>query len=333
MFKHSLQIVALLTFLMPAAATAADPKSGKGTSSTKSDGGKVSGIDKALFSPDITPGENFYRYANEEWLEKTDIPGDKSNYGIFTVLDDKTRSEVRALIEAAAESNAAPGTPAQKVGDLYKSVLDMEARNDAGIKPIRPLLRKVGKIESTEDLATALGLLMKAGVYGPLAPYINADARKSDQYTVYVTQSGLTMPDRDYYLEDDERNTKLRSELLAYVADMLAATGVKSPEDSAKAIFELERTLAEKQWTKTENRDPEKTYNKKTNKEMQAILGDFPWSAFAKTAGLSKQKEFVVRQPSYLEALGKLLTEVDLETWKDYLRLQVIDSYSSSLTE
>jgi putative endopeptidase len=145
-FKHSLQIVAFLTFVMPAAATAADPKPGKGTSSAKSDGGKVSGIDKTLFSPDITPGENFYWYANQEWLDKTDIPGDKSNYGIFTVLDDKTRSEVRALIEAAAESNAAPGTPGQKVGDLYKSVLDMEARNDAGIKPIRPLLRKIGKI-------------------------------------------------------------------------------------------------------------------------------------------------------------------------------------------
>ena len=324
MFKHSLLIVALLTFLMPSAASSADPTS---------DGGKVSGIDKALFSPDITPGENFYWYANQEWLDKTDIPGDKSNYGIFTVLDDKTRTEVRALIESAADSNAASGTAAQKVGDLYKSVLDREGRNAAGIKPIKPLLRKINKIKSTEDLATTLGFLMKAGVYGPFAPYINADARNSDQYTVYVTQAGLTMPDRDYYLEDDERYKKLRSELLAYVADMLAATGVKQPEEASKAIFELERTLAEKQWTKTENRDPEKTYNKKTAAEMQTTMGDFPWAAFSKASGLTKQKEFVVRQPSYLEALGKLLTESDLETWKNYLRLQVIDGYSSNLTE
>ena len=309
---------------MPSAASSADPTS---------DGGKVSGIDKALFSPDITPGENFYWYANQEWLDKTDIPGDKSNYGIFTVLDDKTRTEVRALIEAAADSDAASGTAAQKVGDLYKSVLDIEGRNAAGIKPIKPLLRKINKIKSTEDLATTLGFLMKAGVYGPFAPYINADARNSDQYTVYVTQAGLTMPDRDYYLEDDERYKKLRSELLAYVADMLAATGVKEPEEASKAIFELERTLAEKQWTKTENRDPEKTYNKKTEAEMQTTMGDFPWAAFSKASGLTKQKEFVVRQPSYLEALGKLLTESDLETWKNYLRLQVIDGYSSNLTE
>ncbi|MCP4943234.1 MAG: M13 family metallopeptidase [Planctomycetaceae bacterium] len=323
-FKHSFLIVALLTFLIPAVSHAAEPKS---------DEGKVSGIDKTLFSPDITPGENFYWYANQEWLDKTDIPGDKSNYGIFTVLDDKTRSEVRALIEEAAASKAEPGTAAQKVGDLYKSVLDMKARNDAGIKPIQPLLRRINKVKSVEDLAKTLGFLMKSGVYGPLAPYINADARNSDQYTVYVTQSGLTMPDRDYYLEDDERYTKLRAELLAYVADMLAATGAKKPEPAAKAIYELERTLAEKQWTKTENRDPEKTYNKKTSEEMQVLLGDFPWATFAKASGLTKQKEFVVRQPSYLEQLGKLLTEVDLNTWKNYLRLQVIDGYSSSLTE
>ena len=324
MFKHFLLIVALLTFLIPAVSHAAEPKS---------DDSKVSGIDKTLFSPDITPGENFYWYANQEWLDKTDIPGDKSNYGIFTVLDDKTRSEVRALIEEAAASKAEPGTAAQKVGDLYKSVLDMKARNDAGIKPIQPLLRRINKVKSVEDLAKTLGFLMKSGVYGPLAPYINADARNSDQYTVYVTQSGLTMPDRDYYLEDDERYTKLRAELLAYVADMLAATGAKKPEPAAKAIYELERTLAEKQWTKTENRDPEKTYHKKTSEEMQVLLGDFPWATFAKASGLTKQKEFVVRQPSYLEQLGKLLTEVDLNTWKNYLRLQVIDGYSSSLTE
>ncbi len=324
MFKHSLLIVALLCFLIPAVSPAADPVS---------DGGKVSGIDKTLFSPDITPGENFYWHANQEWLDKTDIPGDKSNYGIFTVLDDKTRSEVRALIEQAAESKAEPGTAAQKVGDLYKSVLDIKARNAAGIKPIQPLLGRINKVKSVEDLAKALGFLMKSGVYGPMATYINADARNSDQYTVYVTQSGLTMPDRDYYLEDDERYQKLRSELLAYIADMLAAAGVKEPEPSAKAIFELERTLAEKQWTKTENRDPEKTYNKKTRDEMQGLLGAFPWALFAKASGLKKQKEFVVRQPSYLEQLGVLMTEVDLETWKNYLRLQVIDGYSSSLTE
>ena len=117
----------------------------------KSEGGKVSGIDKTLFSPDITPGENFYWYANQEWLDKTDIPGDKSNYGIFTVLDDKTRSEVRELIEDAAASKAEPGTTAQKVGDLYKSVLDMKARNDAGIKPIQPLLYKINTMKGKSN--------------------------------------------------------------------------------------------------------------------------------------------------------------------------------------
>jgi len=317
-------IVALVSFLFPCMTLADDPKS---------DESKVSGIDKSLFSPDITPGENFYWYANQKWLDKTEIPGDKSNYGIFTVLDDKTRAEVRELIEAAAASDAEPGTAAQKVGDLYKSVLDLKARNQAGIKPIRNLLRRIDKVESPEDLAATMGLLVKAGVYGPFAPYINVDARKSDQYTIYVTQSGLTMPDRDYYLEDDERYQTIRAELLAYVADMLEATGAEDTDAATKIIIDLERKLAEKQWTKTENRDPEKTYNKKNTEEMQALLGQFPWASFAKAAGIGKQKAFVVRQPSYLQAVGELLTEVDLETWKNYFRFRIIDSYASSLTE
>ena len=324
MFKRNHLIVALLSCLLPGMALAADPQTDKS---------KASGIDKALFSTEITPGENFYWYANQKWLDNTEIPGDKSNYGIFTVLDDKTRAEVRELIESAAASEAEPDTAAQKVGDLYKSVLDLQTRNKAGIKPIRPLLRRISKVESREELASTIGFLMKAGVYGPFAPYINVDARNSDQYTIYVTQSGLTMPDRDYYLEDDERYQKIRAELLAYVADMLEATGAQATDESTKAIIDLERMLAEKQWTKTENRDPEKTYNKKNPEEMQTLFGQFPWATFAKATGIKKQKQFVVRQPSYLEAVGKLLTEVDLETWKNYLRLRVIDSYAGSLTE
>ena len=324
MLKRNQLIVALLTCLLPAMSSAADPQS---------DQDKVSGIDKSLFSPEITPGENFYWYANQEWLDNTDIPADKSNYGIFTVLDDKTRAEVRELIEEAAASNAEPGTAAQKVGDLYKSVLDLKVRNESGIKPIEPLLRRINNIKTAKELAATIGFLMKSGVYGPFAQYINVDAKNSDQYTIYVTQSGLTMPDRDYYLEDDERYQTIRAELLAYVADMLKATGTKTTDESTKAIIDLERMLAENQWTKTENRDPEKTYNKKNSEEMQTLLGTFPWAPFTKATGISTQKEFVVRQPSYLEALGKLLTEVDLETWKNYLRLRVIDSYSGSLTE
>ena len=171
---------------------------------------RVSGIDQELFSKTISPGDNFYLYANEKWLDTTEIPADKSNYGIFTVLDDMTRRQVRELIEQAAAEESAPGSAAQKVGDLYQSVLDLDARNEAGIAPIQDLLLLINRSNSKRELAGVLGSLTRSGVYGPIVPYVNVDARDSDSYAVYVTQSGLTLPDRDYYLEDEARYVELR---------------------------------------------------------------------------------------------------------------------------
>ncbi len=293
----------------------------------------VSGIDQSLFSESVSPGQSFYQYANEKWLESTKIPADKSNYGIFTILDDATRAQVRSLIESAAEQPSEHGSAAQKVGDLYRSVLNQQARNDAGIKPIQPLLDRIDAIDSKQDLVLALGELSRSGVYGPLGAYINNDAKKSDSYTVYVTQAGLTMPDRDYYLEDDERYITLRKQLKEYIADMLSYVGVEDPNSAAEAVFDIESRIAENHWTKTENRDPIKTYNKKSSAEMKALLGEFDWDAYVTESGLGEQSEFVVRQPSFFEALGKQLSETELEDWKNYLRMQLIDAYASSLSE
>ena len=273
-------------------------------------------------------------YANQQWLEATEIPGDKSNYGIFTLLDDMTREQVRELIEQAASAESKTGSAAQKVGDLYESVLSVETRNDAGVRPLGDLLRLINGTRSKRDIAATLGSLAQAGVYGPLAAYVNVDAKDSDRYAVYVTQSGLTLPDRDYYIEDEARYVKLRDEVKIYFADMLAFLSVPNAASAADAIFEIETKIAQKQWTKTENRDPVKTYNKKSAAEMRALLGDsFKWRIFADNCGISAQSDFVVRQPSYMEAFGELFAETDLEDWKNYLRLRVIDNYASSLSE
>ena len=293
---------------------------------------KVSGIQQELFSDSVSPGDNFYLYANQKWLETTEIPADKSNYGIFTVLDDKTRKQVRALIENAAATESETGSAAQKVGDLYQSVLDVEARNEAGIGPIQNLLVLINRVQTKRDLAAALGSLARAGISGPLVPYVNVDARDSDSYAVYITQAGLTMPDRDYYLEDEDRYVELREQLKLYLADMLTFLDIDDPSGAADAIFAIETKIAENHWTKTENRDPENTYNKKSTAEMGELLDGFNWSAYADTTGISGQKDFVVRQPTYLDALGDLFAETELEDWKNYLRFRVINSYASSLS-
>jgi len=296
-------------------------------------GAKVSGIDQSLFSDSVSPGQSFYTYANQKWLETTKIPADKSNYGIFTLLDDLTRSQVRSLIEGAEENSSEKGSAAQKVGDLNESVLNLEVRNKAGVEPIRPLLGQIDSIKSKSDLAAVMGQLSRSGVYGPVAAYINNDAKESDRYAVYITQAGLTMPDRDYYLEDDQRYVKLREQLKNYIADMLTYVGVGDPTSAAEAIFEIETEIAKKQWTKVENRDPVKTYNKKSTAEMQTLLGNFDWNSYADQSGIGELSDFVVRQPSFFEALGDQFAKVDLEDWKNYLRMQLIDQYADSLSE
>ncbi|MEM6471295.1 MAG: M13 family metallopeptidase [Planctomycetota bacterium] len=294
---------------------------------------KLSGIDTTLFSGEITPGDNFYEYANEKWLSTTEIPADKSNYGIFTVLDDQTRKQVKALIEQAAMADVVAGSPAQKVGDLYNSVLDVEARNAAGIKPIEPLLEMIRKVESIGALSRTMGKLRRVGVSAPFVPYVSVDAKNSDSYTVYITQAGLSLPDRDYYLVDDERYLKLREELKTYAADMLEAIGWEESVKFADSILAIETALAEYHWTNTENRDPNNTYNKKSGAEVDVMIGPVEWFEYAKAAGLADQADLVVRQPSYVEQLAEISGKFELDAWKAYFAFHTVDAFASGLSE
>ena len=250
----------ITTFCLTLGCLLSGNASGENPTNVPETAGKISGIDKSLFSSSVQPGDNFYLYANEKWLSETEIPADKSNYGIFTLLADEADEQVRRLIEGAAESKAKHGTASQKVGDLYRSVLNTEKRNQVGIDPLKELLAMVDGIQSHQDAAVTMGTLSKSGIYGPIAAYVSVDARQSDQYTVYVTQSGLTLPDREYYLDDEnDRFVALRSELKQYVSDMLSFVGQTNPGAAASQIFKLETDIAKNHWSKTENRDPVKT--------------------------------------------------------------------------
>ncbi len=292
----------------------------------------VSGIDKTLFSEQVAPGEDFYRYANAGWLEETKIPGDRSEYGIFSVLDDATKDQVRELIQAAADqTDAVQGSTTQKVGDLHRSYLDVERRNARGNAPIKGMLEAVEAVDSLDALATAIGNLERAGVGHLFGGYVSVDARASDSYTVYVTQSGLTLPDRDYYLKDDQRYQQMREQYVQYVADMLRRIGHADPQPAAKRLLELETAIAEAQWTKVENRDPVKTYNKKTTDQIASLLSI--WQPYAAATGFDQSSEFVVRQPSFFSTIDSLLKEFPLSVWQDYLLFKTIDAYAAYLSE
>lgn len=291
-----------------------------------------SGIDQTLFSESVKPGDDFYEYANQGWLETTKIPGDRSDYGVFSILDDATKDQVRTLIETAADTTSAkPGSKTQKVGDLFNSFLDLKRRNALGIEPIQPLLDEIASIDSLDSLATTIANLERAGVGHFFGGYVSVDARDSDSYTVYLTQSGLTLPDRDYYLSDEPRYVQMRKALVEYAADLLSRNHAENPKETAEQILDLETAIAEAHWTKVENRDPVKTYNKKDAAQMAELLSI--WEAYAAATGFDKSNAFIVRQPSYFKAANELLKDEPLAKWKAYLTFKTIDAYASYLTE
>ncbi len=298
------------------------------------DGKAVSGIELQHISKTISPGKDFYEYVNEGWLKSTEIPADRSNYGSFSVLEDETKAAIRTLIEAAAaETSAAPGSDSQKVGDFYRSLTNLELREKLGTQPIQGMLNEIAAVTSLEELSKVAGRLQRKGVVGVMAGYISPDARKSDQYTVYFTQAGITLPDRDYYLSEEARFGEIRKGLQTYMQDMLTAFKHPKAAAAAEQLLALEKKIAEVQWARVENRDPVKTYNKVNQQELAGQLSNFAMKAYLEVMGVSKQYEFIVRQPSYMEGVNKLLAEIPLDTWKDYYTFRVIDAYSVDLTQ
>ncbi len=316
--------IALVAIVTGTRVVATEPGDGKG----------VSGIELKHISKIISPGQDFYEYVNDGWLRSTEIPLDRSNYGSFSVLEDDTKAAIRTLVEVAGvDTSAAAGSDAQKVGDFYRSLTNLELREQLGTKPIQGMLEEIAAVKSLTELSKVAGSLQRKGVVGVLAGYIAPDARKSDQYTVYLTQAGITLPDRDYYLSDEARFAAIRMGLQTYIQDMLTAFKHPKPVEAAERLFVLERKLAEIQWARVENRDPVKTYNKVSQEELAGQMSNFAMKAYLETMGISKQYEFIVRQPSFMEGVNKLLVETSLDTWKDYYTFRVIDAYSVDLTE
>lgn len=293
-----------------------------------------SGIDKQHFKPSVKPSDDFYIHVNGKWLDEFEIPADRSNYGSFTVLVDDAEKALRTIIEAtAAKEGLEEGSDDQKVGDFYNSFMDREARNKLGIKPIQPMLDQIASIKDKKELAKWMGEVATRHVSNPFGNYVNSDAKNSSQYIVYLTQSGITLPDRDYYLSDDDRYKKIRKAYSEYLVNLFKASGHDNPAQGAERILALETKFAEAHWTKVENRDPIKTYNLLAGKEVAELMPSFDWASYATQAGIGEQEKFVVRQPSFLEAFGKIYDETPLDVWQDFYFFNTVGQYASFLNE
>jgi len=285
-----------------------------------------SGIDKQNFDNSVRIQDDFYHAINGTWLKSTPIPADRSNYGSFSVLYDNSQVALRNIIEQAAKQPAAAGSDAKKIGDFYSAYMNEALVDSLGYTPIKPVLAQIAAVSDKVEMAGLMGELLISGAAAPFGFYVNNDAKKSDQYAVYLYQSGLGLPDRDFYLNQDEKFVNIRAAYQAYMADMLEMAGVAEAERKAESLLALEVKMAEVQWTRVESRNASKTYNKLSITEVDKLLGEFSWWAFAKNSGLQDVSSVIVRQPSYLQGLGELFKATDLATWQDYLTMKTVSN-------
>jgi len=293
----------------------------------------TSGFDKANMDNNVRPQDNFYRYINGGWMNSHEIPGDKTAIGSFYDLRDKADDDVKAIIEElAATQGLKNGSDEQKVADLFRSYMDNEKRNAAGITPITSILKEIDNLQSKDDLATFFGKHSTTGVSNPLAIYINIDAKNSSNYAIHIWQSGLNLPDKDYYFNETERFVNLRSGYITHIENMYNLASISHGKAAAKNIMALETSLAEYHWTRVQNRDSEKRYNKFATNDLNSITDKFNWQAFLAAEGVASEKDIIINQPDFIEGFGKVFAATSLETWKQYLTFNTLNAFSSYLT-
>lgn len=293
-----------------------------------------SGISLENMDTSIKPVDDFYRYTNGTWLKNTEIPADKSNYGSFSKLYDDAQKNLKVIIEQASKNkDAQAGSDEQKLRDFYNSFMDEAEVEKLGFEPLKPVIAKINSVETHQQLASVIAQVSAMGVTAPLGWYVNNDAKKSDQYAVYVVQSGLGLPDRDYYLKDDEKSESQRQSYVKYMADMLGFAGLEDASGAAQRIMDVETKIAEKQWSRVESRDANKRYNKYSTEEFAQYMGDFPWQDYAAAAGVDKVDSVIASQNTYLKAFGEMYSQVELSTWKEYLTMHLISEFANKLSK
>ncbi|PZQ60261.1 MAG: peptidase M13 [Phenylobacterium zucineum] len=288
------------------------------------------GFDLAGRDTAASPGQSFFRYANGAYLDKLTIPADRASFGAFNVLDELSRDRMKAVIDKAATAPASDASAA-KVGALYRSYMD-EAKIDAlGAKPLAKDLAQVRKARSRADVARLMGATAKGFGLGFFNAQVYDDAKDPLKYAVYLSQGGITLPDRDYYLE--ERFAPQRQAYEAYIARMLTLGGWPDAEAHAKAILAMETEVAKVSWTRAERRDDDKTYNPVETAQLAAFAPGFEWKAFLAGADLSKAKRVIVAENTAFPKIAEIYGRTDVATLKAWLAFTVIDQAAPYLSK
>jgi predicted metalloendopeptidase len=287
------------------------------------------GIATENMDESVDPGDNFFEYVNGTWLKTTEIPSDRSRYGSFSILRDQAEARVRKIIEDAA-SKENPSADEKRIGDFYNAYLDVATIEEKGLSPLQADLDRIAAASTHEDVLDLMTDI-RLGLDSPVAPYIYIDAKQNDEYTVYLTQSGLGLPNRNYYFDEGERSDAIRAAYVDFLAKMLDEAGVANAADRAKAVMAFETDLAEGHWDRVKQRNRDLTYNKMTRSELNELAPGMMFDKAFTNIGLANQAEVVVREKSAVENAAKVFAETDVAVLKDYLTASLISNHSSYL--
>ena len=288
------------------------------------------GIATNYIDDTVKPGDNFFKYVNGGWIKNTEIPADKSNYGSFTVLADRSESQVKAIIEDASKMTAKKGTAEQKIGDLYAAFMDMESIEANGLAPVKNDLAKINGLSNHSQAAALMGD-PSMSLNSIVAGWVTVDAKDTEHNIFYMTQSGLGMPNRSYYLDEDDKSVGIRAKYMIFLQAMLKASGADNVEARAQAVMAFETAIAKTHWAPTKRRNRDLTYNKMTPAELINYAPGFDWQAAADASGIGSQKAFVIRENDALQGSAKVFADTPLNVIKDYLALHYISANSAYL--
>jgi putative endopeptidase len=304
-------------------------------SCTKQDQKKEQDLNVDYINTDVDPGDNFYNFVNDGWMEAYPIPADESRFGSFDLLRKKTKEKVKGILEECKNSDSDNGTIEQKIGDFYELGMDTGKIEKQGLKPLEKELAKIKSIQSKEDIQKQFMHFHNYNIGSFFGIGASADAKNSDMNIAQLSQGGLGMSDRDYYVKDDKRSKEIRDAYRKYVSRIfqLAGDSEQKAKNQVKTIMNIETRLAEASMTRLERRNPKKTYNKMTLEEVQNKYSNIKWENYFKGLDIEVPSEINVRQPGFFSEANKMMEEVSVEDWKTYFRWNLLNSSADYLTD
>lgn len=281
----------------------------------------------------VSPREDFFRYANGNYLKRTEIPAEESRWGVFSELTQRNTERLREIMEACSNAQAAAGSIEQKIGDYYTTAMDSSGIEKLGVQAIQAELDQVASIQSVADMVPILATWHRRGIHPLFSLWVDQDAKNSSRFILNLNQGGMGLPEKDYYFSQKPERETIRKQYVAYLSRLLVLAGDEAPQADAMAAkcLEMETQLAASSLSMVELRDPERTYNLRQVESLGKEIPQWDWKVYFAGIGLPDPGDVNVGQPAFFTNMGKMLQNHSIEDWKAYLKVHLLNGTAGDL--